>query len=237
MNPYWINPKPDMDEFMPSDDAKRQFSWLVIGHVVLWLLALSGIVFIYLYAQSAPQIQAFTANGEPAWGRPTPIGSAETVAQQDEFLNLHLKEVFKYLFTRTEKGTLPALQYYADPSLLAIIEKEFNFTKTKKGGASQAFHVQDFEKMLGDANARRRVYRIRGILSSHSLEGASNTPIYLLAAVDKLEPTRDNPLGWVVTVVLTVSKEDYYQKERQALIDEVTKPRTSSSLKTNPKNP
>ena len=237
MNPYWINPKPDTDEFLHSDASKKHFGWLVIGHVVLWFLSLAGIVFIYIYAQSAPQIQAFTANGEPAWGRPTPVGTAETITQQEEFLNLHLKEVFKYLFTRTEKGTLPALQYYTEPSLLAIIDTQFNFTKTKKGGYSQAFYIQDFEKMLGDANSRRRVYRIRGILSSHSLDGSSNTPIYLLAATDKIASSRENPLGWIVSVVLPVDSKDYYQKERNELIDEVTKPRTNDTLKTTPKSP
>lgn len=237
MNPYWINPQPDNDEFLRSDAVKGQFFMLVVGHVILWFIALAGMVFIYMNAQKAPQIDAFTAGGEPAWGKPMAVGTADTLKQREEFLDLHLRSVFTHLFMRTEKGSLPALANYADPTLLAIIERDFNFAKTKKGGYSQAFFIQEFEKMLGDGEARRRVYRIHGILSSHSLDGSSNTPIYLLAAIDRRAPTQANPLGWVVSVILSVDSKDYYSKERQALIAEVTKAEgANNALKPSPQN-
>ena len=240
MNPYWINPSADTDEFLHSDRIKRQFFLLVAGHILLWIGSFAGLVFIYFNAQSAPQIEAFTAGGEPAFGQPQPVGMKDTVDQQEKFLDLHLRSVFAHLFMRTEKGALPALADYVSADVLAIIDRDFNFAKTKKGGYSQAFFIQDFEKLLGDIGARRRVYRIRGILSAHSMEGSSNTPVYLLARIDRQAATRANPLGWNVTAVLAVDSKSYYNKERQALIEEVTRVRetpTAKDLKDSPKNP
>jgi hypothetical protein len=224
MNPYWINPAPDTDEWLHSDKVKQNFFLLVAGHAVLWIVSLCGIVFLYTNAQKTAPIEAFTSSGEPAFGIPVPTGTPQAAEKQEEFLESHLKNIFSYLFTRTEKGTIPELQNYVDGTLLAILNYKFNFVKKPKGTFSQTFYIQEFENIQGSANSGRRVYRIHGLISSHDLEGSSNTPVYLIAAVDRLAPTQVNPLGWYVTAVINVDPGEYYNKERQALIDEVTKP-------------
>ncbi len=233
MNPYWINPSPDTQEFIHSEGIKRNFYLFAVGHILLWLVSLVGIVTLYLNARKAPSVDAFTARGEPAWGTPIPLESPQALAKREEFLEQHLKNVFSHLLIRTEKGILPELQYYTDRTLMGIIERDFNFSRQKKGGYSQTFYIQEMEKIMGEPGARRRVYRIKGILSTHSLEGASDIPIYLLSAVDLRPSVPENPLGWVVSVVLSVDSKQYYNKERQALIDEVTraKPQETTTSK------
>lgn len=225
MNPYWINQQPDTDEFLHSDRVKRNFILLVLGHIVLWVLSLFGIIYLYSNAQTTAPIEAFTSTGEMNHGQLIPINSAAAQEKQEAFLDLHLRNVFSHLFMRTEKGFIPQLRDYTDGLLLATIDANFNFSGAKKGGYSQTMQIQEFEKIQVSRDNSRRVYRIHGVLSSHSLEGSSDLPMYLIAAVDRRPSTPQNPLGWVVSIIIEVDSKEYYNKERQSLIDEVTKAR------------
>jgi len=236
MNPYWINPAPDTDEWLHSDRVKKNFFLLVAGHVALWIVSFIGVIFLFINAQQTAPIEAFTASGEPAWGMPISVSTPQAGAKQEEFLNLHLKNVISYLFMRTEKGSLPQLNDYTDNGLMALVDANFGFTKKVKAGYSQSFYIlpgaQDFEILA--ANASRRIYRVHGILSSHSLDGSANTPVFLIVAIDHRPATTQNPLGWVISVVISVDSNEFYNKERQDLVTEVTKSHAEDTAKKSP---
>lgn len=220
MNPYWINPSPDTAEWLESDRLKRSFYLLVAGHLVLWIFALVGMVFLYIQAQKMSPIEAYTSTGEPAWGQPMAMGSADTVEQREAFLTAHLRSLTEHLFMRTEKGVIPELAYYTDPTLLGILNRDFSFVGKEKGGYSQTFAVDKFELIF--QRPTRRVYRVKGLLSSHSLDKSSNTPVYLLIAMDKRSSTPANSTGWVAWVVKTISEKEFYAPETAKLVEEAT---------------
>jgi hypothetical protein len=210
-----------MGEWLESERLKREFYVLLAIHIVLWCLAVTGIVFLYSQAQKMSPVEAYTASGTPAWGTPMPLGTADTIQKRNEFVGKHLKSVVECLFMRTEKGYVPELKYYTDPGLLVIMNRGFSFAGAQKGGYSQTLQINDFEEILH--RPTRRVYRLHGILSSHSLEASANTPIYLLVAMDQRQGNEYNPTGWVVWAIKAISEKQFYAKETAELVDEVTK--------------
>jgi|GEM_PF-2287151 hypothetical protein len=224
-----------MDEWFHSDKVKRNFILLVVGHIVIWILTLVGIVCLYGKAQQTARVEAYTATGEPAFGTPVNDDTPQAAQKKEEFLTQHLRHVISYLFTRTEKGVIPELRSYTDDYCLARIDYDFARARKSKKGYSQTFYIQDFENIMGGANSSRRVYRVHGLLNVNDMNGVSNTPVYLLVAVDKREPTNENAMGWFVTTVITLDPKDYYNKERQALIEEATKPQETTPA--TPKTP
>lgn len=235
MNPYWINQAPDTDEFLHSDRVRQNFILLAAGHIVLWILSFCGIVYLYSNAQTTAPIEAFSYSGEINHGKLVSSSTPEAAQKREAFLQQHFKNIFSHLFMRTEKGMIPELKYYTDEVLLAIVDANFNFSDKKKGGYSQTLQIspeeKDFEKIGEANNGNRRIYRIHGTMASHSLEGSANFPVYFIAAIDRRKPTEQNPMGWVVSVIISVDAKEFYNRERKALIDEVTKPRSDAGEK------
>jgi hypothetical protein len=113
------------------------------------------------------------------------------------------------------------LKAYTDPRLLKIFDDNFNFVKNKKGGWSQTMVIDEFKGLVARPN--RIAYRVKGTIYANSLDGYSATPVYMLALFDKRAGNDDNPTGWVVDVIVSVSPQDYYEAERNNLVEEVTK--------------
>jgi hypothetical protein len=233
MNPYWINPAPDTAEWLDSQRLKREFYFLSALHIVLWIAALAGIACTYTQVQKTSPIEAYTSEGEPAWGKPLPLGNADTLEQQETFTQKHLQQVVEYLFMRTEKGGIPELSEYADHTLLAIFAGNFSFAAHEKGGYFQSFKIEQFNPIF--RNNQRRIYRVKGMLSSHSLEKSSNTPLYLVVAFDKRTPTAYNPSGWVAWVVKAIDDKEFYASETANLIKEATQTQSENQSKNQPK--
>lgn len=221
MNPYWINEPADQNEWLESERIKKNFYALVGSHILLWALALVGMVAMLVQAQKAPPILAFTAKGEAASGTPISLDSPKAGKMMEEFLDHHIQDVTEHMFMRTEKGSLPALSNFVNADALAKFERAFSFTNSSTSGYIQTLSFEEFTPIR--SGSRRRIYQGKGVLSNHSLKGSANTPLYLVVVADKKAPSYENPHGWLVSIVISVTADDYTTAERNALIEKATK--------------
>jgi hypothetical protein len=204
----WSRTEESVDFFIDEDGLRRWFYLLLaVGTSLLGLLA--GGLWRLQRAALAPPIFVGIAHGLIFSGRPE---GADSVRDSD--FDQQLADTVEVLFGRTEKGLPPAIGDFCSPEAVAAVGQAYRDAGSKyPAGYVQTLALLE-SKTVESRPGRRRVH-YRGLLSSRSVAAAQTSPIYLDCTFAMRGPTALNIAGWRLVRVDALSRDDYYQAERE----------------------
>jgi hypothetical protein len=208
VNPRWSRAEESVEFFLDEDRLRRWFAVLLaLGVGLLGLLG--GGLWRLQQAALAPPVCIGIAHGLVFSGSPAGLASV-----RPEDFDQQLSDTVEVLFSRTEKGLPPAIGDFCAPEAVAAVDQAYRDAGSKyPAGYAQTLALLE-SKVVESGPGRRRV-RYRGLLSSRSVGAAATSPIYLDCRFLMRSPTAMNVAGWRLVEVDALSRDDYYQAERE----------------------
>jgi hypothetical protein len=207
-HPRWSRAEESEEFFMDEGRLGQWFGVLLAtGMVLLGLLA--GGLWRLQRAALTPPVVIGISHGLVFSGRPE-----GTASVRDSDFDQQLADAVEVLFSRTERGLPPAIVDFCDPEAVAAVDQAYRDAGSKyPAGYAQTLALLE-SKVVENSPGRRRV-RYRGLLSSRSVAAAETSPIYLDCRFVMRGATPTNVAGWRLTEVDALSRDDYYQAERE----------------------
>jgi hypothetical protein len=207
-HPRWSRSEESEDFFLDEDGLRRWFGVLLaMGTGLLGLLG--GGLWRLQRAALAPPVIIGIAHGWVFRGNPEGVASV-----RDSDFDQQLADTVEVLFSRTEKGLPPAIADFCDPEAVTAVDQAYRDAGSKyPAGYAQTLALLE-SKVVESGPGRRRV-RYRGLLSSRSVAAAETSPIYLDCRFVMRGSTPLNVAGWRLAEVDALSRDDYYQAERE----------------------
>jgi hypothetical protein len=208
VNPRWSRGAESDDFFLDEERLRRWFGVLLaLGAGLLGILA--GGLWRLQRAALAPPVFVGIAHGLVFSGKPEGIASV-----RDSDFDQQLADTVEVLFSRTERGLPPAIGDFCEPAAVAAVDQAYRDAGSKyPAGYAQTLALLE-SKVVASGPGRRRV-RYRGLLSSRSVAAAETSPIYLDCLFVMGASTAMNVAGWRLAEVDALSRDDYYQAERE----------------------
>jgi hypothetical protein len=208
IHPRWSRSEESVEFFMDEDGLRRWFGVLLaVGTGLLGLLG-EGLWRLQRAALAPPVIIGI-AHGLVFRGDPEGLASV-----RDSDFDQQMADTVEVLFSRTEKGLPPAIADFCDPEAVAAVDQAYRDAGSKyPAGYAQTLALLE-SKVMESGPGRRRV-RYRGLLSSRSVAAAETSPIYLDCRFVMRGSTPLNVAGWRLAEVDALSRDDYYQAERE----------------------
>lgn len=210
----WERVDGNEDFFLDEDRLKRMF-WFLVGGGGLLLLVLALGLWRLGRASLTPPTVVGISHGLIFSGSPEGLG---TVRESD--FDQELADTVEVLFGRTEKGLPPAIRQFCAPEVITQVDQAYRDSALKfPAGYVQTMTVLEARVAESQMGRRRMLYR--GLLSSRSISSAQTSPIYLscLFVIGAASPL--NAVGWKLVHVDAISRDDFYQSERDAQIRKV----------------
>jgi|SRR5665213_3126348 len=208
LNPRWSRSEESSEFFLDEGGLCRWFGILLaLGIGLLGLLG-AGLWRLQRAALAPPMVIGI-AHGLLFSANPEGIASV-----RDSDFDQQLADTVEVLFSRTEKGLPPAIMDFCDPEAVSAVDQAYRDAGSKyPAGYAQTLSLLE-SKLVEQSPGRRRV-RYRGLLSSRSVAAAATSPIYLDCRFVMRGPTPANVAGWRLAEVDALSRDDYYQAERE----------------------
>jgi hypothetical protein len=208
LHPRWSRTDESPDFFIDEDGLRRWFYLLLLAGTGLLGLLGAGL-WRLRQAALAPPVFVGIAHGLLFSGRPEGIASV----REGDF-DQQLADTIEVLFSRTEKGLPPQIAEFCAPEAVAAVDQAYRDAGSKyPAGYVQSLALLE-AKTIESRPGRRRVF-YRGLLSSRSVAAAQASPIYLDCTFVMRGPTPLNLAGWRLMQADALSRDAYYQAERE----------------------
>lgn len=210
-NLRWTRLEESPDFFLDEDRLRRIFFWLT-GLCLILLAALGAGLWRMNRASLMPPTFVGISHGLIFTGKPAGLASVH----ESDF-DQELTDTIEVLFTRTEKGLPPEIRDFCSPGVITQVNQAYRDNALKyPAGFVQTLSV--VEPRTIEARLGYRHVRYRGILSSRSVSAGQSSPIYLDCVFVIRSPTPLNAVGWRLEQVQAISREDFYQREREQAV-------------------
>jgi hypothetical protein len=207
----WSRTTESGDFFIDEDGLRRWFYLLAAGGTGLLVVLALGLWRLQR-AALAPPVFVGIAHGLIFSGRPEGIASV-----RDDDFDRQLADTVEVLFGRTEKGLPPEIADFCAPEVVSAVDQAYR----EAGGKYPAGYVQTLALLESKTIATRRGYRrmyYRGLLSSRSVSAGQTSPIYLDCTFVIGGPTALNAVGWRLTHMDALGRDDYYRAEHESAV-------------------
>jgi hypothetical protein len=167
-----------------------------------------GMVILATQMRTIPTIHVITPNNRVLWT------DTEQFALVPEIVAPFMDDVITALYTRTEDGrVVKNLDEVVDPAILTVIDQPFI-------GRRDPFTVSlvVMETKLREGSIYHAITSFKTLVTSRTASEYTSSIVYFDTKWVRVEPSRSNPLGWLLSG-LVVSSENLFNREQ--IIEEI----------------
>lgn len=214
MPAYWEPQKPDKRLWQPLLTVKYFFVVRQIITLICIFAVVAGLTLLGIQMRTIPEIRLVLPDQAVLWT------DTEPFVMTGEMVDVFMSEVLTALYSRTEQGrVVKDLSSSVDGVILELIDRPFEEQKTP---FVVSLVVMD-SKLRAGAQAS-----FKTLVTSKSEKEYKASLVYFDTKWVRTEPTKDNPLGWMLSG-LAISTESMFNrdeilqevKEKTALVSEL----------------
>ena len=207
-NVRWERTEESADFFIDEDQLRRIFYFLLASGIVL-LVALASGLWRLSHAAFTPPRFVGISHGQIFTGQPQSLATV-----RDSDFDQQLSDTVEVLFSRTEKGLPPAIHEFCATEVVKQIDQAYQDQPVKyPAGYVQTMTV--LESRVVESRSGFRHVRYAGRLSSRSASAAQTSTIFLDCTFVIRNPTPLNTAGWRLIRVDAMSREAFYEPDRE----------------------
>lgn len=208
MASYWAPVEPDHRAWQPILKIRYLFLLRLALSLVFIAASVVGMVLLATQMRTIPTIHVITPDNRVLWT------DTEPFTLLPEIVAPFMGDVITALYTRTEDGrVIKNMEELADPAILTVIDTPFINRR-------EPFVVSlvVMETKLREGSVYHAVASFKTLVTSRTANEYTSAIVYFDTKWVRVEPTRTNPLGWLLTG-LVVSSENLFNREQ--IIEEI----------------
>jgi hypothetical protein len=209
MASYWAPVDPDYRPWQPILKVRYFFFVRMLLSLIFIAMSVVGMVLLATQMRSIPTVRTITPSDRVLWT------NTEVFALTPEVVTPFLGDVLVALYTRNEEGrVVENLDPVVDKIILDVVDRPF---VTKRASAF-TISLAVLETKLRAAYRDSIVASFKTLVTSRTLSEYTATIVYFDTKWVKVDPSPENPLGWLMTG-LVVSSENLFNRDE--IIEEI----------------